>query len=83
MLYRSPRRVAEMAAVKNAFTPKSVLTLLRTVLKANDRLPPQDGELIAILTEALNILHWRVKGWTGPWSEHSKLLGGPVRRSGF
>ena len=67
-----------MANVKNAFTPKSVLTLLRTVLKGNDRLPPQDGELIAMLTKALNILHWRVKGWAGPWSEHLET----VRRIG-
>jgi hypothetical protein len=55
------------------FTPEAVFALLRgTVLKDDATLPRSTDPTIAHLARVLNILRWKVQGWTGPWREEQE-----------
>jgi hypothetical protein len=51
------------------FTREMAHTALREALKGNARLPSPGGSAVAHLVCYLNLLWWKVWGWTGPWLE--------------
>lgn len=61
----APAAVIDPSA--DSFTPKRVQDLLREVLKNKTKLPNLDSPGLIDLAWVLNILHWKVKGWRGPW----------------
>jgi hypothetical protein len=58
------------------FTPGQLHTLLRDkgVLKGSSKLPGSADPAFTYLATYLNILRWKVQGWTGPWPEYLKRL---------
>ena len=55
------------------FTREMVHALLREVLKGSGPLPNPDRSTVAHFVRYLNLLWWRVQGWTGPWSEREMV----------
>ncbi len=57
------------------FSPEGVLALLRDdVLKDDAILPRATDHAIRGLADVLNIIWWKVRGWTGPWREEQEQI---------